>query len=110
MNPDIVQRKSPMQTKILYIHGQNKISGAEKSLLLLLKNLDHSKYQVFMACPEGGTFGQELKSIGVKTLPLEFARLRDSIAVVRTIAWLCGIVRRVQPDFLHSNTTQTNII
>ncbi|MDE0299934.1 MAG: glycosyltransferase family 4 protein [Candidatus Poribacteria bacterium] len=53
-------------TRILYLSG-SIFGGAERQLLYLVTNLDKSRYEPMVVCPEDGVFPEQLRAAGIDT-------------------------------------------
>lgn len=54
-------------TRILYLSG-SIFGGAERQLLYLVTNLDRSRYQPIVVCPDDGAFPKQLREAGIDTV------------------------------------------
>ena len=54
-------------TRILYLSG-SIFGGAERQLLYLVTNLDRSRYQPIVVCPDDGVFPKQLRAAGIDTV------------------------------------------
>ena len=54
-------------TRILYLSG-SIFGGAERQLFYLVTNLDYSRYQPTVVCPEDGVFPDQLRTAGIDTV------------------------------------------
>jgi glycosyltransferase involved in cell wall biosynthesis len=95
--------------RILYVHHQSKMGGAERSLLTLFSGLDKKRYEIFVACPSQGLFADAVRSSGFRYFPVEFSPLRWIDNLVKSTKTLVGLVRSHRIHLVHSNTPQTNI-
>ena len=98
-----------MPARVLYLHHVVELSGAERSLRLLLRHLDRARVEPLFAGPARGALVAALAADGVPTLPLPFSRLRQVGAVLLTVARLVRLVRLHRVDLLHANGPQTNV-
>lgn len=98
-----------MAIKVLYLHHVEQIGGAENSLRLLLRHLDHSQVIPLFAGPATGLFPTSLAHEGMQVLPVPFGPLRDIRRLVRTVRRLRELIREHRIDLLHANGPQTNI-
>ncbi len=94
---------------ILYLHETAKISGAENSLLNLVRNLDKDKFTPYFVLPEQGALGEELKEQGIPVEIIPFPKIRHGLGVVRTVRKLIGLIRGQHIRVLHSNSIRTHI-
>jgi glycosyltransferase involved in cell wall biosynthesis len=98
-----------MTIKVLYLHHVEQISGAENSLLLLLRNLDRSQVVPFFAGPGSGPFPTALAAENIPVLPVPFGRLRNLAGVARSVRRIRKLIEDWRIDLLHSNGPQTNV-
>lgn len=82
---------------ILFIHPWAEFYGAEKSLYLLVKELDREAFLPFALLAHEGPLWSRLESLGaaVSKAPLEPWFARDDSAQ-RALRWLAGLPGRVQ--------------
>lgn len=87
------------------------VSGAEKSLLCLLRHLDRDRYRPLLACPDDSPLSRMAKAADIETVPVPALHLRRreplrSIGRLRTFALtLSQEVKRRRPHLLHANGT-----
>lgn len=98
-----------MPTRVLYLHHVGELSGAERSLRLLLRHLDRARVEPLFAGPARGALVEALAADGVTTLPLAFSPLRRVGAVLVTVGRLVRLIRAHRVDLLHANGPQTNV-
>jgi glycosyltransferase involved in cell wall biosynthesis len=98
-----------MPAKVLYLHHVGELSGAERSLQLLLRHLDPVRVRPLFAGPTRGAFPEALAADGVTTLPLTFVPLRHAGRVLAAARRLVRLVRAHAVDLLHANGPQTNV-
>jgi len=101
--------KERSKINILYLHETAKISGAENSLLNLVRNLDKDKFIPYFVLPEQGALGEELKGQGISVEIIPFPKIRHGLGVVRTVRKLIGLIRGRHIRVLHSNSIRTHI-
>ncbi len=109
--------------RILYIHHGGALGGAPLSLLLLLQQLDRSRYEPIVLCLAGGPVVERFRAAGVEThvatdisdfsqtelvwygntlwwqLPGKALRFLPSVAAARRH------LRHFQPDLVHLNSS-----
>ena len=95
--------------RVLYLHHVGQISGAENSLLLLLRNLDRSRVVPFFAGPGSGPFPDALAAEHVPVQPVPFGRLRNLAGLAHSVRCLGKVIKDRRIDLLHSNGPQTNV-
>ena len=98
-----------MTARVLYVHHVGELSGAERSLHLLLRHIDRRRVEPLFAGPTRGAFPAALAADGVPTLPLDVAPLRRVGGVLSAVATLTRLVREHRVDLLHANGPQTNV-
>ncbi len=98
-----------MAIKVLYLHHVEQIGGAENSLRLLLRYLDHQQVVPLFAGPATGPFANALAQEGIPVLPVPFGPLRDLRGLLRSVHRLWGLIRQHRVDVLHANGPQTSI-
>lgn len=97
--------------RILFLHDQAVIAGAEKSLLLLAGGLDRARFEPLFAIGEKGPFVQLLAENGIRVADYGFPRLRRSrpdrwvLHAYRLARWM----RRHGIDLVHGNTPSSNL-
>ena len=95
--------------KILYLHHESEISGAERSLRLLFRHLDRSRVAPWFGGAPDGSFAQALRSDGMVIQPIAFGRLRNLPLLMRTVRRIVKLVRTHRIDLLHAHGPQTNV-
>jgi glycosyltransferase involved in cell wall biosynthesis len=98
-----------MLRKVLYLHHVAEMSGAEQSLRLLMRSVDRARVTPYFAGPADGPFPRALRQDGVDIVPVEFGALRNVPGVLRSVAALRRVIRRLHIDVLHANGPQTNV-
>jgi L-malate glycosyltransferase len=111
--------------RILYLNEEGQIAGAENSLILLARHLNHARFMPLVACPDGPLAGR-LGAVGITHIPFIFhmrklktgtpfvtqRRYPDPIAALRKVQEglkLAGIVRRYRIDLMHTNSLSAHI-
>src|SRR5947207_1708252 len=78
---------------ILFIHHSSRVSGAEISLELLIKNLNAEQFRVLVLLPwEKGLFYHRLKQQSVKILRFPFLRFKKTYNPFLFIFYMINIV------------------
>lgn len=106
--------------KILFTNHTGEISGAEHSLLDLLKGLRISRLDTLLVCGDDGPLAERARALGIETelirpftagftrSPLQLSRycgkLRDSARQVGLIA------RARKPDLVHANSVRAGLV
>lgn len=91
---------------VLYVCHSSITSGAEMSLLALLRALDPERYRPFALVGELGDYVELLSDHGipVRGVPLPLAAWRDPLGLVRTTRTIARECRRSGASLLHANT------
>lgn len=95
------------------------VSGAEESLLALLRALEGGPFDLACACPAAGPLSEALAQAGCNAVSAPFCRLYRTWNPARLAAYaarelrlvpaLCRIIRHTRACVLHSNTTTAHI-
>ncbi len=95
---------------ILFVDHASAVGGAERSLLLILKYLDRSRWQPHLACV-GGPLMEEALALGVAVYRLTMPRLRRSLRALMDWAYtavnIARYAQRVGAALLVANTVRT---
>ncbi|MCS7179010.1 MAG: glycosyltransferase family 4 protein [Anaerolineae bacterium] len=98
-----------MAEPILFLDHASGLGGAEKVLLLLLKDLDRTRWRPFLICP-GGPLAERAESLGISVSIVSIPRLRRSLRGpvdwLRTALVIADLARRVNAAFLVANTVR----
>ena len=93
-------------SRILYIHGETQIGGAERELLIWLEFLDRKRYQPYVVCSGDGPLTIELENLHIPYVSVFlpawrklFHLFRQPVAVLRLIR----LIRQLKIDVLHVN-------
>jgi len=103
------QRPSPSGYTILFVDHATALGGAEKILLLLLKNLDQVQWSLHLASP-AGELSLQGATAGLPVHPVFLPRLRRSPRV--SLDWLTGVlqvarlIRAIDPAVVCANTVR----
>lgn len=92
--------------RILYIHGEGKIGGAERELLTWLEFLDRERFHPYVVCPDDGPLATELENLQVPHASFLLPAWRKIFHVFWrpfAILRLIRVIRRWQIDVLHVN-------
>ncbi|MBU1726282.1 MAG: glycosyltransferase [Candidatus Omnitrophica bacterium] len=95
--------------KILYLHETAEISGAENSLLNLVKNLNKDLFKPVFVLPGHGALSEELRKLGIEVLFMDFPRVRCLRGVSKAIGMLKKIIKEKNASLIHSNSIRTHI-
>jgi glycosyltransferase involved in cell wall biosynthesis len=90
---------------ILYSAWAPFFSGAERALLVLLANLDRSRYRPVVALGTDGELLAQLRQhqIVAHHVPVVYTGLRNVVAWSRTVARLWWLARRERAVLVHAN-------
>ncbi len=94
---------------ILYLHETAALSGAENSLLQLMRFIDRTKYSPLFICPPDGEFPRALAGLGVPVFGQVFPRIRSLRGVVPALRRIRGIIREHNVGVLHAQSIRTDI-
>ncbi|OQX78623.1 MAG: hypothetical protein B6D56_08475, partial [Candidatus Omnitrophica bacterium 4484_70.1] len=93
------------RVKILYLVNSSEIGGTEKSLLLLIDNIDKTKFDISIVCLRGaGIFTKELKN---RNIPVFIFNIKKKPL---TIFNVYITVKKINPDIIQSFLFVSNII
>lgn len=106
--------------RVLYINHVSQMSGAEHSLLELLKALPRDEVEPVVALPGEGLFEEKLKAIGIETVHAPLVRLKKSLApnflatavlrLYRSAQQLACLVKERDISCIHSNSTSAHFV
>lgn len=103
------------RVKVLFVSHSSAMYGAERSLLLLLKNIDRKYIEPIVALPEPGPLEKEIAKLNIKVwevrspwwvrdkVGLRLA-IRCVISEVKALWKLTSILRREKVDLVYTNT------
>ena len=96
--------------KILYLDSVSAIGGAERSLLLLLQNINRQHFKPMVVLPERGPLSEQIQALGVelKLLPLNKINVCNPLPYMKTVWSLVKILLTRRIDLLHCNTSICN--
>lgn len=97
---------------ILYIHNKTKISGGERSLLNLWKELNRDRFRCYLIVPDNGLFCEAARKTGVEVLFLRISKLSlpNLFKIIKTCFLLVQFVRKHHINIIHSYTPRNNIL
>jgi glycosyltransferase involved in cell wall biosynthesis len=105
--------------RILYVNHVSRLSGAEQSLLELLRHLDRNRFEPVVALPPDGELTERLQALGIPCHPLPLRRLRktfnpfrlaDALANVAAISGqLTQLIRRERIALVHANSNTAQL-
>ena len=89
----------------LYVAWAPFFSGAERALLVLVENLDRSRYHPVVVVGTDGELAAELRALRVRTvnLPLVYSGARHMASWSASVARLTWLARRERAALLHAN-------
>lgn len=106
--------------KVLYIHHSGRLGGAPKSLSLLVEKIDRTKYDPVVLILQNGPSVELLKNTGaevilkpwlfpfhgstVSGMPLSHL-IKNYLFVIPTFFGARRIIKKINPDFIHLNST-----
>lgn len=95
-----------MARKILYIHGIDRIGGAERDLLTMLTVLNPAEWEPHVACPSGGPLYGVLSKAGIPLHSLSLSPWRKWFSPF--VRWLSvhrlrTLLQQLQPALIHVN-------
>lgn len=98
-----MSRRGPIP--ILYTAWAPFFSGAERALVILLENLDPSRYRPIVALGTRGELATELEARGIRTVhvPVVYTGVRTMPAWIVTMARLVALCRREGVRLVHAN-------
>ena len=105
--------------KILFVNPCADISGAEMSLLVLMKYLDRTKYTPLLLIPNEGILRARAEALGatVRVFPMHAmtvernfkASLRDSFISAGELGQIARLLKELSPDLVHVNSYRVGI-
>lgn len=97
-----------MGFNILYLHETVKISGAEKSLLNLLRVQDRQRFKSYFILPEEGPLNRKLEEEGVKVFVVPMPRIRNIFGVMASAKMILKIAVENDINLVHTNSIRTH--
>jgi glycosyltransferase involved in cell wall biosynthesis len=96
------------RTKLVFLAKKLAIGGAERQLVTLVKGLDRSIFEVTVLCLYGGgELTRELTNADVSVISLDKSGRWDLVRFARRFV---TVMRKLQPDILHSYLTVQNLL
>ena len=95
--------------KILFVNLEGHVGGAERSLLLLCKELVNT-HEISVACPEQRALSSELKNLNISVHPLPNRPTHNQRSWSNIVHWLkvsyrlLIIVLQWKPNLIHANS------
>jgi len=109
-----------LQTRVAYINHTGSVSGAERVLINMVRELDREVYEPFVVCPADGELVTLLKNEDVVCLAAPPVRARFSwrpnhlfmaiASFTRAISALRHNLARLAPDIVHANSLRAGIV
>ena len=117
-----------MQSKrynILYLDSGSGIGGGQRSLLLLLKHLDATRFHSFVGCLGDSMLAAAAQKAGHPVLPLDLPQQHDKgdrtrrftfddiardLLQLKVIFQLLGVLSEKQIDLIHANSLAAGLI
>jgi len=97
-----------MKSRIVHIITGLSVGGAERMLLKLLIELDHTRYSItVISLTSKGAIGNEIESLGIPVLALEMGR---PITILHKFVFLIKQLRFLKPDLVHTWMYHANLI
>ena len=88
---------------VLLVSPVGEVGGAEQVLLALAKRLPDYGVQPSLACLRPGPLMEKAAQLGLPVSAFQEHRIRELGKVIGGIRWLTKLVRKVQPDMIHSS-------
>lgn len=101
-----MQNRSIFMNKVLYIHGESAIGGAERDLLSILAGLNRIQFLPIVICPDKGPFYEKLIELGIKTIILKlppWRKIRSFLKIPFVVLKLNKIIKREGIHLVHIN-------
>ncbi len=117
-----------MQSKrynILYLDSGSGIGGGQRSLLLLLKHLDATRFRSFLGCLGDSMLAAAARKAGHPVIPLDLPQQHDKgdkvrrftfddigrdLRQLKVIIQLLGVLAEKQIDLIHANSLAAGLI
>ena len=117
-----------MQSKrynILYVDSGSGIGGGQRSLLLLLKHLDTTRFHSFVGCLGDSMLAAAARKAGHTVIPLDLPKQHDKgdkvrrftfddltrdLRQLKVIFQLLGVLEAKQIDLIHANSLAAGLI
>ena len=106
--------------KILYYNHTGQVSGAERVLLMILSQLDRSRFEPVVACPAEGRLIGMVGELGIRTIGLEQLEARFTWRVGQLFRYLASFARVIrnaraliiaeQPEVIHANSIRAGLV
>lgn len=89
--------------KVLNVITDTNIGGAGRVLVHYLKNFDRTRFDVYVALPEGSLLIPEIEKAGYT--PILTKHGKDKSFEPAAVTELFGIIKRLKPDIVHTHSS-----
>lgn len=89
--------------KVLNVLTDTNIGGAGRLLVHYLRNFDRSRFEVYVALPEGSLLIPEVEKVGYNVITTKYGK--DKTFEAGAVKELCGIIRELKPHIVHSHAS-----
>lgn len=106
--------------RVLFYNHTSQVSGGERMMLLLLRNLQRSSFAPIVACPSGGPLAGACEEIGVEVHQIKAVDARFTLRPDRLVGYAASIlntsielrrlVQQLQPDLIHANSVRAGLV
>jgi len=106
--------------KILFYNHTGTASGAERVLLMILKELNHQAFNPVVLCPPEGRLPEMVNEVGVRIIHINSLKARFTWRVdhlVRYLASFMGVIQAARsiilseaPDLVHANSIRAGLV
>lgn len=95
----------PRKYRILYLNPVSVISGAEISLLGLLRSLNREIFEPIVALPCSGPLVERINRLDVKVviIPQQKVKIKNIFSYLKTVIYLFNLIRRRHINLIHCN-------
>lgn len=98
-----------MKFNILYLHETSGFSGAEESLLNLVRFIDHNKFEPLFILPDEGKFSGKLRDNNVRVFIVPMPSIRRMLGVIPSVKSMLKIASENNARIVHTNSIRTHI-
>jgi len=108
-----------VRQRILFLNHVSRVSGAERSLLDLLRRLDRNRFEPIVVAPAGGELADLLERAAVPHYALPLRRLcktlnplrltSDFLNVASVVPRLARLIRRERIALVHANSSTAQV-
>ncbi len=89
--------------KVLNVITDTNIGGAGRILVHYLKNFDRSRYDVYVAIPEGSLLIEEINKAGYEVITMKYGK--DKSFEMPAVRELYRIIKDLKPDIVHTHSS-----